>query len=405
MASVRKRIVFFIGGFHPLGPALYHPVFKSEAAKQAALAGYKLAVSERGNEGQMVSRWQVIYEDAQGPVQTDYVSLRWDDIIRHQWPRGWLWGLQALYDAYWIPFKRGHLFKLYPLRPPTAITFLIPLLLPLLSGVFGAIVGAALALFGAEFLAQLGAPESPWIHTALGLAGFVGTVAAMHWRYLRLRAYWLLRIYRFIGARSRQPIKALDQRERDFAERIQAASAAGEHDEVLVVGHSLGVNLGVAALAHCVQMDPNGAEISFLSLGQSLPLVTHLRGSQTFVSQLVQVAHSHRVQWVDVTAPHDGSCFAFVDPVAAAGASQRDPAAPSPKMVNARFARLFSPAAYRKVCRDRFEIHFQYVRAGQKLGDYDYFAITCGPQTLSDRYADRPSAVAEPYRLFKRRFT
>jgi hypothetical protein len=37
-------------------------------------------------------------------------------------------------------------------------------------------------------------------------------------------------------------------------------------------------------------------------------------------------------------------------------------------------------------------LHFQYLCAFDRPGDYDYFQITAGPQTLAARYAGRPAS-------------
>jgi len=39
-----------------------------------------------------------------------------------------------------------------------------------------------------------------------------------------------------------------------------------------------------------------------------------------------------------------------------------------------------------------FRLHFQYMCAFDRPGDYDYFRITAGPQTLAARYAGRPAS-------------
>ena len=46
-----------------------------------------------------------------------------------------------------------------------------------------------------------------------------------------------------------------------------------------------------------------------------------------------------------------------------------------------------------------FRLHFQYLCAFDRPGDYDYFAITAGPRTLGDRFAGRqasPSRIETP---------
>ena len=63
---------------------------------------------------------------------------------------------------------------------------------------------------------------------------------------------------------------------------------------------------------------------------------------------------------------------------------------PSPKILSPQFAKLFAPTAYAALRKNLFEMHFQYLKAGELPGKYDYFAITAGPRTLAARFADHP---------------
>ena len=50
-AGVRRRRLFFISGFDPQGPAHYHRLYAEQAALQAAVSGYRVAVGPRGERG------------------------------------------------------------------------------------------------------------------------------------------------------------------------------------------------------------------------------------------------------------------------------------------------------------------------------------------------------------------
>jgi len=59
--------------------------------------------------------------------------------------------------------------------------------------------------------------------------------------------------------------------------------------------------------------------------------------------------------------------------------------------LSAKLFDLYSPETFDAVRRNWYKVHFQYLMAGERLGDYDYFAITAGPLTLSERYSHRPT--------------
>lgn len=91
--------------------------------------------------------------------------------------------------------------------------------------------------------------------------------------------------------------------------------------------------------------------------------------------------------WVDVTAPGDGCAFALCDPVAVTGVAPPDQK--WPLVVSAAFTRTLAPETWARLRWRFFRLHFQYLCAFDRPGDYDYFQITAGPLTLADRYRGR----------------
>ena len=58
-------------------------------------------------------------------------------------------------------------------------------------------------------------------------------------------------------------------------------------------------------------------------------------------------------------------------------------------MISAAFTQTLSPARWRALRWQFFRLHFQYLCAFDRPGDYDYFRITAGPLTLAERFAGR----------------
>jgi len=185
----------------------------------------------------------------------------------------------------------------------------------------------------------------------------------------------------------------LEARLAAFGARI-AAALDSDCDEVLIVGHSSGAHLGVSVLADLIragQAPPDGPALGFLSLGQVVPMVaflpraTRLRGDLRFLSERAELT------WVDVTAPGDGCAFALCDPVAVCGVA--GPEKRAPLVISAAFTQTLSPARWAALRWRFFRLHFQYLCAFDNLpgapGEYDYFRVTAGPQTLAARFGSR----------------
>mgnify|MGYP000099472087 CR=1 FL=1 len=176
----------------------------------------------------------------------------------------------------------------------------------------------------------------------------------------------------------------------EFADRISAALKE-DLDEVLVVGHSSGAHLAVSILADLIRdkrVPENGTVLSFLSLGQVVPMVSFLRDANRLRADLNFLCQRDDLVWVDVTAPGDGCAFALCDPVCVSGVAPQS-GKRWPLVVSAAFTQTLSPERWKELRWRFFRLHFQYLCAFDAPGDYDYFRITAGPVTLGQRYAGR----------------
>ena len=75
------------------------------------------------------------------------------------------------------------------------------------------------------------------------------------------------------------------------------------------------------------------------------------------------------------------------------------PAQKHPLVISAAYTQTLSPEKQRALRGHWFRLHFQYLCAFDRPGDYDYFAITAGPLTLAERFANRapsPGRITTP---------
>ena len=175
-----------------------------------------------------------------------------------------------------------------------------------------------------------------------------------------------------------------------FGEMISAALDE-DVDEVLVVGHSSGAHLGVSILADLMRagrLVDRGPALGFLTLGQVVPMVSFLPDADRLRRDLHDLSQSDALTWVDVTAPGDGCAFALCDPVAVSGVAPKD-GKRWPLVISAAFTQTLSPERWKALRWRFFRLHFQYLCAFDKPGDYDYFRVTAGPLTLAERFAGR----------------
>ena len=149
--------------------------------------------------------------------------------------------------------------------------------------------------------------------------------------------------------------------------------------------------IGVSVLADLLKgeaLRAGGPELSFLTLGQVVPMVSFLPDAWRLRADLAYMAAQSDVFWVDVTAPGDGCAFALCDPVSVSGVAPEDKQ--QPLVFSAAFTQSLSEERWAELRWRFFRLHFQYLCAFDAPKDYDYFQITAGPKTLAQRYRGRP---------------
>lgn len=397
--SFRRR-VFYIPGYDPIHPRRYRELYRREGAAQAALSGYEIALKPKKVRGPY--GWHVTARIEGGAVHSDVEVLVWSDIVRDSMDQRILGTYLQLIRTAWAYIGSGALFRLMRLRQGPIIAALYPIVV-LLAELLVAVLANGLIYWACR--AALPAPWGALGGGALGLAAFVQILRWFKRRDGRIYAYYLMHDYAF-GAQARGA-NPPELEARMAAFRIAIAEALREpYDEVLVVGHSSGAHLAVSILADLLRegVPQDGPVLSFLSLGQVVPMISFLPEARRLRADLALMAEQERIAWVDVTAPGDGCAFALCDPVAVSGVAPK--VQRWPLIYSAAFSQTLRPETWASLRRRYFRLHFQYLCAFDNLPgepwDYDYFRVTAGPQTLAARFADRPQSKSRIDRAVNR---
>ncbi|GAC1603627.1 MAG: hypothetical protein NVS3B2_08250 [Ramlibacter sp.] len=375
-SPVHRRYVFFVSGFDPKGASYYHGLYSSQAALQGAVTAVTYAVSGRSKRPNGNSRWTVDASSPAGTTHTTYEYARWDDIVRSRWPRNAFGVLAGSVRAYVSAIGSGRaLLKVWRVAPKTLFSLAYPALFWL-----GVLLLAALAGWGVSTLAG----------AVIGLAaGIAVLAAALQWER-RLHTSWLLRIYQFAADWAGHRIRKLPARLDGLAQDVHRQLQDPQIDEVLLVGFSVGSMLAISAAARIKQL-ASGTELqklSVLTLGHCIPLLGLMPRARTFRAELAQVAARPTLVWADYSSPTDWGSFALVDPVTLCLGTKRG--LQGPVLASPRFHTVFEPATYAQIRGDKRRMHLQYLMAGERPGNYDYFAFTAGPLRLADRLNPNP---------------
>lgn len=381
-----RRRVFYIPGYDPFHPRRYRELYRTEALAQAAISGYAITVSAR-NGGDAFG-WCAATEMDGLRSEAEIEVLLWSDIVRASMRQGIFDTYRQLWRTVRTYVGSGAIFRLAGLRKGPTIAALYPIVVLVLQ----LLVALGAGVVAGRLLGMVlpgGAATVP-----LMLAAGLAATALVLWQFRRidgrLYAYYLMHDYAFTAVGDGAYPELLNDRLGQFTDRV-AEALRGDCDEVIVVGHSSGAHLAVSLLSGLLRAGrgprEGGPVLALLTLGHVIPMVSFLPRAQRLRGDLAYLSASGDLTWVDLTAPGDGCTYALCDPVKVTGVAPPDQR--WPLILSAAFTQTLSPARWRSLRWRFFRLHFQYLCAFDRPGDYDYFRITAGPLTLADRYRDR----------------
>lgn len=385
-----RRQILYIPGFDPIPPRRYRELYRREAARQARISGYRIQMTSRPRT--VGFGWRSHGAFADGTGDAVFEVLVWDDLVQDSMQRGIAGTYLQLVTTAWAYIGSGALFRLMRLRRGPVLAALYPIAVLL--------VQAIIALLAASAAAWLGFGVAGWwLGLPVGLAVMCAVLAGFRRIDNRIFAYYLMHDYAFTARHRGAYPDALETRLNQFADRL-AKALAEDVDEVLVVGHSSGAYLAISLLAAVIRagrLRPDGPALSLLTLGHVVPMASFLPRADRLRADLAFLSERPEIFWLDVSAPGDACCFGLCDPVAVTGVA--GPAQRWPLVMSAAFTQTLSPEAQKKLKWRWFRLHFQYLCAFDRPGDYDYFAITSGPLSLAQRFAHRshsPGRITRP---------
>lgn len=353
--TIHRRNVFYLSGFDPRGIHHYHALYRTEAGKYSALSGQAIHVSSRrGNQ------WTA--ENRTAGVTTDFTFLRWDDIVRRAWirePLRLIWRTFGMYAYYARQFQWKELVKL---SHAPLVTFAYPLLSLLLLP-----LGSFLLL--AAFL-------SPWLAFLIAIP--LSAFAMRH-----LKSLWLMRFFVFNHQLAQEKDTELMERLDEFADKI-IEKLKEPADEVLLVGHSNGSILMVYLLDKIASrlQGPWRGHVRVLTLGHCIPLISYLKTAPAMHSALKRIAKIP-LYWCDIGFPPDGACYACTNPFLPDTHEYNTEL----HLLSARFFRYYDPERYRRLRRNKYQLHFRYLMTGDRLSPLDYTALTTNASPLPETVA------------------
>jgi pimeloyl-ACP methyl ester carboxylesterase len=387
--QVRRRLIIYVQGYDPRGLAGYYRMFRSEYRRTCELYGLAGDVGRpEDSPDAHAATWDVTTNGNGWAVETRYVFLRWEDIIRKDFARpAWLKIIKMF-----IAMVRSILNDVVPRCFMAHWRFGFFIIYPMMLMLFWMAVGAGFGIVCAKLVSALGAPllAASVVGLVTGFGAFAFLLRATESQtYLLYMCDDIDASNQFSSGRRPDWRKRLDE----FADYVVETVRNSDADEAIIVGHSSGSFLAVEVLDRALVSDPalgrHKPKLRLLTIGANLPIVGFNPRAQWFRDRIKRLAVAPDLDWVDYQSRHDIMNFWPFDPVTGHGI-KLGPERRNPKVVAISFRDLWIPGDFSRRRWRFFKAHFQFLMANERRGAaYDYYLICCGPLDLLTR-ADKP---------------
>lgn len=394
------RLVLFMPGHDPTDMDYHYGRFVNQAGKFAKLWSLDVKVSERLDDGSLdggmgpSARWSVTASGPNWRRETDYEILRWDDIVveldERPDPVRLGRGFYALSDF----FLTGTAWRYLKACVRYGLFFFFPYMITILFAGMAWLAG---------WLAMLGLGHgmaSPWPELLGVLVGIGVFFALFHqpgrrWRLHQALDDWdLARNYMY----GRTP--TVDARLDRLGELLVQRVASGRHDEIILVGHSLGATLVLRVIGRALDLDPGlldrGTRICLLTVGATIPkLALHPRGERVR-AEAARLSSLPNLAWAEYQARHDAINFHKFHPVLLKRTGFDRLCSldgPRPLLRDANIKKMVLSENFRRHRWSPMRLHYQFMLANEKRAAYDYFMFALGPVPFAVLVTDKDGAV------------
>ncbi len=369
--SVRKRAVFFIGGYDPKSPEAFFDRLLREAGRYEQLVEAELeAVAPARTSGHLtIQKFHTSGKD--WTVDTDFHFVGLDDIVLKDFDQPLLVRL----GRYGVTFAdyvfSGSAFAFMKHAWRFSLYFFYPFLMMLL----GLAVSLGLAWLIATSGVALAWLTAPVIFLA-AISTFLQMVAP---RYFVLHLMDLWSFSRDFIHRSR---KDIDEKLESVANQVAKVCTSGAYDEVLLVGHSTGgaLILDVAARAE--------SQLEARDLGSTKPIVLTVGSTALkiglhpaagwFRDKVARLVDNPAWHWLEYQCRNDLINFFNTQPARLMGVGN----AAKPIVGRIRIRYMLDAKTYSRIRRNFFRVHYQFVFGNNKAYHYDFPAFCFGPNSM-----------------------
>ncbi len=365
---VKNRLVLFFPGFEPLGPEAHQRRFARAATKTGPHYGTSFDCGTLQVRPSGLSGFTVNAIGSEWETSSDIAIFDWSSILEHYERRPFPIRLFSGFAALLSLMFNGTLRRYLAVSWRYGFFFFYPVVLLIGCALAGWIAAGTIGLLMESLPAK-------WL-TGLAVSTSFAVLAARKAHLLLMMDDWA-----FAKNLANRSDPAIEAKRKAFRASLVSEIEAGQHDEVLVTGHSLGCVFAIDALAG---IGPTAkTQPSLLTVGSSLMKIALHPRAGWLVSSIASLT-STGTKWLDVQALTDVISFFRSNPAGSVGIRGKL----QPKTLAIRFKFMLSPQSYRRGKYNLFRTHRQFVLAAEKPYLYSMHMIAAGPVPFDSVWAE-----------------
>lgn len=385
--SVSRRAVFLVGGYERNDANGFFRRIGREMERFRKCWSIDATLGTPvGATGSMAMTAVADYRGPDGLCESEITFLSFDDIVKHDGARPFVIRLFAYLVAFFDYIASGTMFRFFATNWRFALYFLYPFVMLCLFVWLGTVAY--------RLVDWLGLPGGPILPA---VAGFLLVFGAGRFVGRRYFVFHLMDLWSFSREHLHCQRPGMDQRIDSWATLIAERMATSTHDEVLLVGHSTGGAL-ILDVAHQLaeRLETEGRSIDFrlVTVGSTSLKVALHPAARRARQRLETLAGYPDIRWTEFQALTDIINFYKCDPYADAGLTHERPDA-FPRQFQVRIRDMLERETYRRVKRNFFRVHYQFISANSRRYFYDFFMICCGTRPIDAVRGDRLPLAAE----------
>lgn len=374
--AVARRAVFLIGGYERNDCEGFLRRIGREIDRFSRCWAVTTSMRVLGHaECHSSATAQVLYEGPDGSCRSDITFLSYDDIVRRDGARPFHLRLLAYLAAFFDYVASGTMIRFFQTNWRFALYFLYP---------FAALLAFLwIGSLGFRLVSLVDPPGGLILPLVAGIGLTVVVGGYLGRRYF---VFHLMDLWSFSREHLHCRRADMDARLSAWGDLIKDRIADANFDEVLLVGHSTGGAM-ILDLAELVgeRLETEGRAVNFkvLTVGStSLKVALHPAANRAR-ARMAALATRMQIRWIEFQALTDIINFYKCDPYALAGLTH-DRREAFPQQYQVRFREMLEPAIYRRIKRNFFRVHYQFISANSRQYFYDFFMICCGTRSLEE---------------------